>query len=161
MKLEISTDEWWPIYLLSHPRETLRTDYVIDIPDDIYNEYKQAMLSFKAIQEKLAPYHQRCCIKEQETYEKIFDQQKRKKLIVEEYAHDADPQHCGKCDAEQCRAIYQGGIYLGCEQCASIEIPKDGVWPSMHEDSIRLRRASSNTPAESVQTSDWDDPIVA
>lgn len=160
MKLEISTDEWWPIYLLSQPRETLRSDYVIDIPDELNDEYKAAMLAFKAVQEKLAPYHQQCCIEEHKTYLKIFDEQKRKKLIIEEYANDADPQECGKCDAEQCRAFYQGGIYLGCEQCANIEIPESSVWPAMHEDSMRLRRASSNTPREAIQSSDWDNPLV-
>lgn len=159
INLEISTDEWWPIYLLDTPRLNLRSDFITQVPLELYEEYKNIMSKFKELQQKLKTLNDQCCIEQQKTYTKIFDDQRRKKLIKEVYA-GGDPQQCSKCQSNQSCGFYQGGTYIGCEQCADFKTPPDSIWPDLHEDSQRLRRLSSNTPAESIQDGEWSDPIV-
>lgn len=159
--LEISTDEWYPIYLLDQPRQKLRTDFIMEIPDELYAEYIRVMNEFVELQKKLEPYHQKGCVEQKKTYEKLFDEPRRNKLIIEEYGDDDEPSHCSKCDWKQKFGYYKGGTYYGCEQCAETEITKVSVWPTLYEATLGLRRLSSNTPEQAIRsTEDWSCPII-
>jgi pyruvate/2-oxoacid:ferredoxin oxidoreductase beta subunit len=54
MKVEIVKREWWPVYELDDITNKKHIENLLDITDDLYEQYKQVMADFEKIQDKLS-----------------------------------------------------------------------------------------------------------
>lgn len=139
MKLEVSTDELWPIYILEKPREDVITEYILDIPDELYEEYLKVVALFKEMQDKIKPYFEQARAEENKKYHELMEMPRRSKIEIVEYKQE-NCQECGNCNQPQLKGVYQGGKYIGCETCSKIEAPSRVIWPNLLEDSVRVSR---------------------
>lgn len=55
MKVQIDSDEWYPVYTIYEGEDTTE-EYMTEVPDDLVERAKKVTAAFNALQEELAKY---------------------------------------------------------------------------------------------------------
>ena len=53
MKVYLDEQEWWPVYELFEDEDDCWSTTIIEVPEELYREYREAVRVFEAIQDKI------------------------------------------------------------------------------------------------------------
>lgn len=150
MLVEISSEEYWPLYCLHKCPEDVCNEYQIEYPDELYEEYVQVMQRFEYLQKCLEKHFKTCKDKEAERYYREVDQPRSHKINVVNFDSYIDST-CSICEKKQSKAIYQGTNYIGCEHCHEIKPLERIVQPEMIKQSFMISQfANDSSPSTHI-----------
>lgn len=141
MIFEVENNELWPYYTLQEPSREVKSEYFQEVSPELHEEYTRVMSDFQKLQEKLAILFNNGREAETKRYYEKMEEPRSKKIQVIEYLPGEENQ-CSLCQENQTKGIYQGGIYIGCENCSEIKAPTKSIRPNLLEDSLRVSRFS-------------------